>query len=70
YEHDKLKRAPKGFDPNHPLIDDLRCKHFVGMCPLTEELACSDDFIPTLAGIYSSGAGYMEYLTRTLGHPW
>jgi len=29
YDHDKLKRAPKGFDPNHPLIEDLRCKHFV-----------------------------------------
>ncbi len=70
YEHEKLKRAPKGFDPNHPLIDDLRCKHFVASCPLTEESVVSSDFVSHLAQIYRQGSSYMAYLTRTLGHPW
>ncbi len=70
YEHQKLKRAPKGFDPNHPLIEDLRSKHFVAVCPLSEGSVISPDFSDHLAQIYGHGAKYMEYLTRTLGHPW
>lgn len=70
FEHEKLKRAPKGFDPNHPLIEDLRCKHFVASCPLSEKLACAPDFSAKLAQTYSHGAKYMEYLTRILNLPF
>ena len=70
FEHQKLKRAPKGFDPNHPLIEDLKCKHFVASCPLSEDFVCSPDFPDKLAQTYSHGTEYMRYLTHTLGHPW
>lgn len=70
YEHQKLKRAPKGFNPDHPLIEDLKCKHFVASCPLSEEFAVSEDLPVQLAITYGHGAAYMEFLTRTLGLPW
>ncbi len=70
YEHEKLKRAPKGFAPDHPLIEDLKCKHFVASCPLSEEIASSPDFPDKLAKTYGHGTEYMKYLTHTLGHPW
>lgn len=70
FEHQKLKRAPKGFDPDHPLIEDLKCKHFVVSCPLSEKFACSPDLSAKLAEIYSHGSEYMKYLSYTLGHTW
>lgn len=70
YEHQKLKRAPKGFDPNHPLIEDLKCKHFVASCPLSEKFVCTPDFPVKLAQTYGHGAKYMEHLTHTLDLSW
>ncbi len=70
YEHQKLKRAPKGFDPNHPLIEDLKCKHFVASCPLSEEFVTANDFPSKLADTYRFGSEYMKFLTRALGHQW
>ena len=70
YEHQKLKRAPKGFDPDHPLIDDLKCKHFVASCPLSETVACAPDFAEKLTQTYRHGAKYIEHLTRILDLSW
>lgn len=67
---DSLKRAPKGFDPNHPLIDELKRKHFVASAPLTEEAVCAVDFLPNLHAIWQRGAGFMSYLTRAVDLPW
>jgi len=33
---DSLIRPPKGFDPSHPLIEELKRKDFVAVSPLTE----------------------------------
>ncbi len=70
YEHQKLKRAPKGFDLNHPLIEDLKCKHFVASSPLTEKFVYTPDFPVQLAQTYRHGSKYMEYLTRILDLSW
>ena len=32
-EGESLVRAPKGFDPEHPLIEDLRRKDFIAGVP-------------------------------------
>ena len=34
---DKLQRPPKGYDPNHPLIEDLKRKDFVTITDLSEK---------------------------------
>ncbi len=67
---ESLKRAPQGFDPNHPYINDLKRKHFVASVPMTEDQVCTPDFLVLLAETYRHGAGFMEYLTRALGLPW
>ncbi|MDE2732146.1 MAG: DUF2461 domain-containing protein [Bacteroidota bacterium] len=67
---DALKRAPKGFDPNHPLIEDLKRKHFVAAAPLTESAVCSDDFPEHLYAVWNCGTDYMSYLTRAVNLPW
>lgn len=34
---DSLKSAPRGFDPEHPLVEDLKRKDFIATRGLTEE---------------------------------
>ena len=67
---DSLKRAPKGFDPNHPLIEDLRRKDFVTATSFTEEDACAPDFMGQLAQAYRTTAPVVEFLTNSLGLPY
>jgi uncharacterized protein (TIGR02453 family) len=42
---DKLIRPPKGFDPEHPLIEYLKYKDFLVITPLTEKDVCSPGFL-------------------------
>lgn len=65
-----LKRAPRGFDPGHRLVEDLKRKHFVGTVQFTEEEACASGFVKTLAQTYRQGASYMEFLTMSIGLAW
>ncbi len=69
-EGDSLKRAPKGYDPAHPLIEDLRRKDFVASMPFDEEQACAPDFIDHFAGACRKAAPFVEFLTTAIGLPW
>ncbi len=67
---DSLKRAPKGFDPDHPLIGDLRRKDFVTVTSFTEAAACAPDFMDQLAQAYRTTGPVVEFLTTALGLPY
>ncbi|MEM7355813.1 MAG: DUF2461 domain-containing protein, partial [Acidobacteriota bacterium] len=66
---DSLKRAPKGFDPEHPLIEDLRRKDFVGMKQFDEADAVRPDFSDRFADCCRKGAPLTRFLTQSLGLP-
>jgi len=67
---DSLKRPPRGYDPAHPLIEELKRKDFVASCPLDEGDVVRPGFDRRLAGIYADGAGYLRYLCRALNVPF
>ena len=67
---DALKRAPQGYDPDHPQIEDLKRKDFVALTSLSEEEACSPDFLERYAGLCSRAAPFMRFLTEALDLPW
>ena len=69
-EGDSLKRAPKGYDPDHPLIDDLKRKDFVAATQFTEEDACAPDFIDAYADTCRRAGPFMEFLTKAVGLSW
>ena len=69
-ESDSLKLAPKGYDPNHPFIADLKRKDFVAGRALTEADACAPDFIDRFAESCQVVAPFVEFLTRAVGLPW
>ena len=69
-EGESLRRAPKGYDPDHPLIEDLKLKEHVASRYFSEEDACAPDFVDRFADSCRVSAPYMEFLTTAVGLPW
>jgi uncharacterized protein (TIGR02453 family) len=67
---DSLKRAPRGFDPDHPLIEDLKRKDYVSSTMLSEKLVCRADFIERFAVICRAAVPFMRFLTEAVGLEW
>jgi uncharacterized protein (TIGR02453 family) len=67
---DSLKRPPRGYDPEHPLIEELKRKDFVADCPLTEKEIVRPGFDRRLGELFKDGAGYVRYLCKALGAPF
>ncbi len=67
---DRLRRPPKGFDPAHPLIEDLKWKDYVLFRDLGEEQVQSPGFIDEFAATCQEGASFMKFLTEAVGLDW
>ena len=67
---DKLTRPPRGYDPAHPLIEDLKRKDFIGATQFTRKQVCSDQFLNQFTGACVAAAPFMKFLTEALGHKW
>ncbi len=62
-----LKRAPKGYDPDHPLIEDLKRKHFIASAELSEDEACEPGFMFEVADLCDRASGFVRFLTDAVG---
>ena len=69
-EGDSLVRPPKGFDENHPLIDDLKRKDFIASTTLTQKKITSDDFMDTFTANCAAGGPFMRFLCQAVGVPY
>jgi uncharacterized protein (TIGR02453 family) len=69
-EGESLKRPPRGFDADHPLIEDLKRKDFIGSVELSEEIVCQDDFLERYVGLCKAASPMMQFLTEALGLAW
>ena len=67
---DSLKRAPKGFDPDHPLIEDLRRKDHVAMKELNHKDILNKDFLKAYVGHCKRFSGYVQFLCKALDQPF
>ena len=65
-----LKRPPRGYDPEHPLIEDLKRKDFVAIADIPEAKAIRPDFLDRFAGIAQAGAAFTGYLCKAVGVPF
>lgn len=64
---DSLKRAPRGVDPDHPLIEDLKRKDFVCFHDSDQRAACRPGFMDELAASCRASAPMVRFLTRAVG---
>jgi len=67
---DSLVRPPAGFDPNHPLIDDLRRKDFVAMASIPQAAVTDPGFLKEYAAMCRAGAPFISYLCGVLDLPF
>jgi uncharacterized protein (TIGR02453 family) len=67
---DSLKRAPAGYDPEHPLVEDLKRKDFVCYRTLEEREVCSAGFAEQLAGVYRAASPLVRFLCSALDVPF
>jgi uncharacterized protein (TIGR02453 family) len=67
---EKLSRPPKGYDPAHPLIEDLKRKDFIGGADFTRKEVCSDQFLNQFTGACVAASPFMKFLTEALGYKW
>ncbi|MDE0580173.1 MAG: DUF2461 domain-containing protein [bacterium] len=67
---DSLKRPPKGFDPDHPNIEDLKRKDHVATVPFSEDEVTTAGFIESFADACRIASPYTEFLTTAVGLPY
>ena len=67
---DSLQRAPKGFDPDHPLIDDLKRKDFIAVHRLTQKQVLAADFVDEFAGLCAGAKGLVKWLCAAVDVPF
>ena len=64
---ESLKRPPTGFDADHPLIDDLKRKDFIGMAPLSQRSITSPGFVKDFATVCRTGVPLVRFLCEAQG---
>jgi uncharacterized protein (TIGR02453 family) len=67
---ESLKRVPRGYDPEHPFLEDLKRKDFIVTTEFTEEDARDSDFMIRVGKTYEAAKPFMKFLTKALGIPF
>ena len=65
-----LRRAPRGFDPEHPLVEDLKRTSFTVGRPFTEAQACAPTFPAQFVRACRGEAALMRFLAKAVGLPF
>jgi uncharacterized protein (TIGR02453 family) len=69
-EGESLKRPPRGIDAEHPLIEDLKRKDFIGVQASTQKLVTSKDLPEELATRFKAGIPMVRFLCDALDVPF
>ncbi|HXA42065.1 MAG TPA: TIGR02453 family protein [Candidatus Solibacter sp.] len=65
-----LKRAPQGYDADHPLVEDLKRKSFVWHADFTESEVCSPEFLDSYLAACRLANPFNAFLASALGVDW
>lgn len=63
---EKLKRPPQGYDPEHPLIEDLKMKSFVWHAEFSEQEVTGPGFMAKYLEVCRASTPWMSFLARAL----
>lgn len=69
-EGDSLTRAPAGFDPGHPFVEDLRRKDLYTLTSFTEKEVCGRDFMDRYVESCRTSAPLVGFLSKAMGLRW
>jgi uncharacterized protein (TIGR02453 family) len=67
---ESLKRAPRGYDPEDPLIEDLKRKDFVCVQRFTQKQATSAAFFDAFVDSCRAASPFVRFLTEAVEQPF
>jgi uncharacterized protein (TIGR02453 family) len=67
---DSLTRPPRGFAAEHPMVEDLKRKDFIGVCQLEEKDVLAPKFLQDTAGKFAAARPFMQFLCDALKVPF
>lgn len=67
---DSLVRGPRGFDPDHPLAEDLKRKDFVAVRSVPQSFVTGRDLVEETLALAERGRPLMAFLCRALEVPF
>jgi uncharacterized protein (TIGR02453 family) len=67
---ESLRSTPRGYDPTHPLIEDLKRTDFLSVVTLTDRRVCAPEFIDEFAARCRRMNPIVEFLTEAMGLEW
>ena len=69
-DDERLVRPPRGYDPEHPLIEDLKRKSFTVSETFTQKDACGPGFVDAFARSCRRATPLMAFLADAVGLDW
>jgi uncharacterized protein (TIGR02453 family) len=67
---ERLARPPRGYDPEHPLIEDLKRKQFIVSHSFGEKDASKAGFRARYAAACRGAVPLLKFLTEAVGRDW
>jgi uncharacterized protein (DUF2461 family) len=67
---ESLKRPPRGYDPDHALIDELKRKDHIAVCDLTHSDLTKKGFLELVAERFAETKPYMRFQAKALALPF
>jgi len=67
---ESLARAPRGYDPDHEEVEDLKRKDHTAVADLDPALLASPDLVKTVAERFRAARPYMAFQAQALGLPF
>ena len=67
---DGLIRPPRGFDPDHPHIEDIKRQTYFVMRREKPAIACRADFADEVAATFRAARPLMRFVTKAVGVPF
>jgi len=64
---DSLKRPPRGYDADHPYIEDLKRKDFIGIYSIDFSTLFAGDIVKETTAAFRTGKTFMKFLCGTQG---
>jgi uncharacterized protein (TIGR02453 family) len=67
---ESLQRPPRGYEADHPLIEDLKRKDFIASTRLTQKSITSNTFMDEFTDYCKRSSPFMKFLCEAVGVPF
>ncbi len=67
---ESLKRPPKGYSPEHPLLEDLKRKDFIAVTNFSKAEITSPKFVTSVAQRFRQAGPFMQFLCDAVEVPY